>query len=160
MGSIIARHNSKLLRSAAETLPRRQPHCNCQKKQECPVPVYQLTVTSAGGGVETYVGLAKNFKKRYPKHKKHLLVESPVGSTSLSKHYWKEEHAGKDPKVTWRFWEKNVPVYNPITRKCRLCLSEKFTIILKPGLASHNSRQEIFAHCRHLQSELISGTPD
>jgi hypothetical protein len=89
MGSIIARHNSKLLRSAAVTLPRRQPHCNCQKKQECPVPgmcnndgtVYQATVTSAGGGVETYVGLAKNFKKRYPKHKKNcwwnLQLEAP-----------------------------------------------------------------------------------
>ena len=31
---------------------------------------------------------------------------------------------------------------------------------LAPSLATLNSRQEIFAHCRHLLPELISGAPD
>ena len=68
--------------------------------------------------------------------------------------------AGRDPKVTWRYVEKNVPVYNPISNKCRLCLREKFNIVLRPNMATLNSRQEIFAHCRHLLPELISGAPD
>ena len=50
-----------------------------------------------------------------------MLVESAVVSTSLSKHYCKEVHAGNDPKTTL---EKIVPVYKPITPKCRLCLRE------------------------------------
>ena len=98
--------------------------------------VYQALVTSVGGGVESYIGLAKNFKKRYPKHKKTLLDESADGQTSMSKYYWKEKRAGRDPKVTWRFLEKNVPVYNPVTNKCRLCLREKFNIVLRTSWAT------------------------
>ena len=66
----------------------------------------------------------------------------------------------RNPKVTWKFLEKNVPIFNPITNKCRLCLREKFNIILRPSEATLNSRQEIFAHCKHLQSELICVAPD
>ena len=56
--------------------------------------VYQATVTTATGRVETYVGLAKNFKKRYPKHKKCMLDESAEGQTALTKYYWQEKNAG------------------------------------------------------------------
>ena len=167
MGSVIARHNSKILRSA-NPQPKPKATCNCQNKPECPVPgecnqngaIYQATVASAGGRAETYVGLAKNFKKRYPKHKKNLVDEFAPGGTALSKHFWKEKNAGRNPAVSWKFLERNVPIFNPITSKCCLCLREKFNIILKPELATLNSRQEIFAHCRHLLPELISGAPD
>lgn len=168
MGSVIARHNSKVLKNSDATQPQPVANCNCRKKQDCPVPgmcnqngvVYQATVNSAGGRQELYVGLAKNFKKRYPGHKKNLLDEHAVGPTTLSKYFWAEKNAGRDPKVTWRYVEKNVPVYNPISNKCRLCLREKFNIVLRPNMATLNSRQEIFAHCRHLLPELISGAPD
>jgi hypothetical protein len=106
------------------------------------------------------VGLAKNFKKRWPKHKKSLLDEFAPGGTALSKHFWKESNAGRVPIVSWKYLERNIPVFNPITNKCRLCLREKFNIILKPELATLNSRQEIFGHCRHILPELISGAPD
>ena len=166
--TIIGKHNSKLLRSAATTNSRPKAVCNCQKKEDCPVPgkcnqngvVYQATVTSATGRVETYVGLAKNFKKRYPKHKKCMLDESAEGQTALTNYYWQEKNAGKDPKISWKFLETNVPIFNPITNRCRLCLREKFNIVLKPNLASLNSRQEIFAHCRHLQFETLHAAPD
>ena len=168
MGSIVAKHNSKTLRKSGNTQPKPKARCNCQKKGECPVPgecnqdgaIYQASVTSTGGKVETYVGLAKNFKRRYPKHKKNLLDETAPGGTSLSKYFWREKNAGNDPKVTWKFLERNVPIFNPVTNKCRLCLREKFNIVLKPSVATLNSRQEIFAHCRHLDPELIGGAPD
>ena len=142
--------------------------CNCQKKEDCPVPgkcnqngvIYQATVTSATGRAETYVGLAKNFKKRYPKHKKCILDESAEGQTALTNYYWREKNAGRDPDVSWKFLETNVPIFNPITNRCRLCHCEKFNIVLKPTLASLNSRQEIFGHCRHLQFELLHAAPD
>ena len=168
MGSILARHNSKILRKSETAQPKPKATCNCQKKEDCPVPgecnqngaIYQTMVSSAGGRVEKYVGLAKIFKKRYPKHKKTLLDESAEGQTSMSKYFWKEMHAGRAPKVTWKFLERNIPVFSPITNKCRLCLREKFNIILRPSEATLNSRQEIFGHCRHLQSELICVAPD
>jgi hypothetical protein len=132
--------------------------------KDCPVPgqcnqdeaVYQATVTLATGRKETYVGLAKNFKRIYPKHIKCLLDETTVGKTVLSTYFWPEANSGGDRKVNWTFLERNVQTYNPITRKCRLCLREKFNIVLKPELASLNSRQEIFSRCRHLQTELLA----
>jgi hypothetical protein len=168
MGSLIGRHNSKVLKNSGTTPPRPTASCNCQKKQDCPVPgmcnqkgvVYQATVNSAGGRQESYIGLAKNFKKRYPAHKRNLLDQTAPGATTLSNYFWQEKSAGRDPKVTWRFIEKNVPVYNPISNKCRLCIREKFNIALRPNIATLNSRQEIFAHCRHILPELISGAPD
>ena len=93
MGSVVAKHNKKILRNSSNAQPKPRATCNCQKKEDCPVPgecnqdgaIYQATVSSAGGREETYVGLAKNFKKRYPKHKKNILDESAPNGTSLSK---------------------------------------------------------------------------
>jgi hypothetical protein len=137
----------KTLLISGNTQPKPKARCNCQKKGECPVPgecnqdgaIYQASVTSTGGKVE-------NFKKRYPNHMKNLLDETDPGGTSLSKYFWREKNAGNDPKVTWKFLERNVPIFNPVTNKCRLCLREKFNIVLKPSVATLNSRQEIFAN--------------
>ena len=70
-----------------------------------------------------------------------------------------KKNQGKEPTVSWKYLERNVPVYNPISKKCMLCLREKYNILLKPNEATLNSRQEIFAHCRHMQAELIGGPP-
>ena len=107
--------------------------------------VYQATVSSDTGKVGTYVGLAKNFKRRYPKHNKCLLYETAEGGTALSTYYWHEQNAGRNPKFNWKCLGKNVPIFNPITNSCRLCLREKYNIVIKLNLASLNSRQEIFA---------------
>ena len=110
MGSIVAKHNSKILRRTATTQPKPPAHCNCQTalKKDCPMPgecdqdgaVYQATMTTDRGGLETYVGLAKNFKKRYRKHKKCLDDENAEGHTCLTTHYWKEKNAGNNPVVS------------------------------------------------------------
>ena len=82
MGRKLANHNSKLLKKASEPTPRPPARCNCQKskKQDCPVPdacnqdgaIYQASVATNDGRVESYVGLARNFKKRFSKHKATL----------------------------------------------------------------------------------------
>ena len=67
MGSVVAKHNKKILKNSTNAQPKPKATCNCQKKEDCPVPgecnqngaIYQATVLSAGGRVETYVGLAK-----------------------------------------------------------------------------------------------------
>ena len=165
MGSIVAKHNSKILRNTATNQPKPAANCNCQKslKKDCPMPgecnqdgaIYQATMTTNDGKVETYVGLAKNFKKRYRKHKTCLEDEFAEGHTCLTTQFWKRKNAGKNPVVTWKYLERNVPTYNPVAKRCKLCLREKFNIVLRPNLASLNSRQEIFGHCRHMEFELI-----
>ena len=65
-----------------------------------------------------------------------------------------------DPKIKWKILEKNIPTFNPVTAVCKLCIREKFNIVMKPSLATLNSRQEIFAYCRHKLSKLIGKPPD
>ena len=55
--------------------------------------------------------------------------------------------------------ENNIPAFNPITGKCQLCIREKFTIVLKPELATLNLRHEIFSSCRHKDGKLLSKPP-
>jgi hypothetical protein len=82
------------------------------------------------------------------------------GKTTISTHFWKEKDAGRDPKVKWKILEKNIPSYIPVTKICRLCICEKFNIVMNPQLATLNSRQEIFAHCRHKEPKLIGKPPN
>ena len=108
MGAQVARHNSKIIRSAQNGPARTPPSCNCQKSRidECPLPgacnqdgvVYQATVKSRGGE-ETYIGLAKNFKKRFGGHKRTLQTKREEGKTTLSTHFWKEIEAGGEPTI-------------------------------------------------------------
>ena len=166
MGSYVSKHNSKILREENKAQPKPPPKCNCQKskKSKCPVPgacnqegvIYQATVTSQGGrNTQTYVGLAKNFKARYSKHKKSLKNPTPENSTTLSTHYLKEQSEGNNPIITWKFLKTNIPTFNPVTNTCKLCISEKLHILFKPECASLNSRSEIFTSCRHKKSELL-----
>ena len=77
MARKLANHNSKILKSFNNPTPRPQAQSNCQKsrKQECPVPsacnqdgaIYRTAVATNDGSVKSYVGLARNFKKRFNK---------------------------------------------------------------------------------------------
>jgi hypothetical protein len=98
--------------------------------------------TTRGEKKHIYVGLAKIFKKRFGKHKATLTVYKPDGNTALSTHFWQEKEAGRDPKVKWKILEKSIPTCIPETKICRLCIREKFNIVMNPHLATLNSRQE------------------
>ena len=170
IGRRLAIHNSKVLKGAAHQTPKPQARCNCQvsKKADCPVPgscnqdgaVYEATVSTLDGVVESYVGLAKNFKKRWPKHKTTLKDRNAEGQTTLSTYVWKKRDEGLSPIVSWKFLEKNIPDFNPITQICKLCTREKYQIILNPNVATLNSRTEAFSHCRHRAYHLIGDPPD
>jgi hypothetical protein len=73
----------------------------------------------------------------------------------METHFWKEIDLGKDPVVSWKYMETNIPTFNPVTGQCKLCLRDFFYIVLRPRLATLNSRQEIFLQCRHMESELL-----
>ena len=166
MGSHISKHNSKILRQENKPKATSPPKCNCQKsrKQDCPIPgecnqkgvIYQAKIISDGGkNIQTYVGLAKNFKSRYSKHKASMETPTPENSTTLSNHFLKEQSLGKKPYVSWKFLKTNIPDFNPVSNTCKLCLNEKFQILFKPDSATLNSRSEILSACRHKRSLLL-----
>ena len=82
-------------------------------------------------------------------------TENPENTTTLSAHFWKELKEGRNPKITWKIVEKNIPTYNPVIAKCQLCIREKFRISFNPKEATLNSRHELFAHCRHIRRKLL-----
>ena len=167
MQQVISRHNTKLLKPPK--VSKKKPDCNCQKANlpciaggKC-VPgnvIYQGDVTRLDTGqTDTYTGLSEpSFKERWGNHKASLTHESQRTDTCLSKHIW--DLKDKNIPHTLKFKQlTQAPGYNPITKQCRLCLSEKYYIMFKPEGASINSRSEFFSACRHKKSLLLSPPP-
>ena len=159
MGAKISKHNGKILREKPA-----ESGCNCQQPVECPLPgkcttdklVYRASVTS-NNTVETYVGLtAGTFKKRYGGHKSDFLHRPTEDNTSttLSSHIWKLKDQNKAYQVEFEIVKRAAP-YSPVSGICNLCTEEKFEIMFNPNLATLNSRQEMFAACRHKWTQLI-----
>ena len=123
--------------------------CNCRKPAECPINgnclqksvIYQATVTNkSDGSKETYIGLTKNeFKKRFNGHKSTFKNVSKRYSTELSKHLWNLKDKNIDFEINWTILRKSKP-YNNKSRKCNLCLLEKYYIICKPEIGTLNKR--------------------
>ena len=158
------------MRNSATAVPRTPANCNCQtsKKPDCPMPgkcnqdriVYQATITSDGGRSENYVGLAKNFKKRWGKHKSTLKDKDAEGGCTMSTYYHQEKDETRNPVLKFKYLETNIQTFNSVTKSCRLCLREKYNIIFNPQLSSLNERTEVFAHCRYMRFELLTLKPD
>lgn len=156
MKAIIASHNKKVL-SNVTTPPTQQSDkpCNCRKKPECPLEekclqtnvVYQATVTTETTA-ESYVGLATNFKERYRNHTTSFRHTNRRNETELSKHVWTLKDAKKSFDIKWKVLRKCQP-YNNISKKCNLCLHEKFIIICRKDLCSLNKRNELASSCPH-----------
>ena len=151
MGDLISTHNNKILNERQEI-----SRCKCQDKSKCPMPgkcatdkvVYRATVTS-GSSVETYVGLtAGPFKDRFYKHDRDFRNPDQKNSTKLSVHIWNLKDEGKPYNIKWDIVTRALP-YSPVSGKCNLCTAEKYEIIFNTKLATLNSRNELYSHCRH-----------
>ena len=77
--------------------------------------------------------------------------------TTLSAHIWNLRRRNQNYSIHWNIKDKATP-FNPVTRKCRLCLKEKYHIIFQPEGASLNTRSELFSTCRHRLSGLLANT--
>ena len=159
--SLISSHNTKLLKG--DTV---DPPCNCQKSRVCPIPgeclkenvVYTATVTPSVGDQETYVGMTSTtFKERLANHDKSFNHFKYSTETSLSKFIWKLKDRNIDYTINWRIVDR-APIFNPITRVCKLCTLEKFYILYRPDLASLNQNDEIYKPCPHRFSLLLENT--
>ena len=105
------------------------------------------------------MGLSKNVKRRWGKHKGTLKDKNTEGGCTMSTYFHEEKEAARNPIVKFKYLETNIRTFNSVTKDCRLCLREKFNIIFNPQLASLNERTEVFAHCRHMRFELITLKP-
>ena len=145
---IISAHNKKVTRS-----PEVDPPCNCGKK-ECLLDgqclknnmVYQATVSTEGGKVETYVGLTKNtFRERYKDHKKSITHEKFSTETALSGYIWELKRKNINHSIKWQVVDR-APPFSPVTRVCSLCTLEKYYILFQPERSSLNKTRKFTSH--------------
>ena len=117
--------------------------------------IYVASVTSAGRK-EHYTGLtSQTFKKRWSKHEGNFEKVAEKNDTTLSSHIWKLKEEGKNYDIKWEIMDR-APNFNPVSKKCRLCLKEVYYILFHPDSASLNSRNEVFNSCRHKKSKLLA----
>ena len=139
--------------------------CNCRQQNTCPLSgkcltegiVYQATVITAADNrkEETYVGLTEGtFKTRYANHTSSFRNPKQKSATELSKYIWSLKESNTQFSVKWRIIKRCKP-YSNLTKRCNLCLYEKFVIICHPELCSLNSRNELISTCRHRKKTLI-----
>ena len=160
ISSIIRSHNKKV----TSKKPENSELCNCIDKNECPLEnkclventIYKCTVTTSKE-TKIYMGTAEgNFKKRFYNHKKSFKNKKYSNHTTLSKYIWdtKEKHQ-ETPTLKWSI-VKQVPSYLNITKKCLLCLHEKFEILNYPNpVETLNNRSELVSKCRHSNKYLL-----
>ena len=88
-----------------------------------------------------YIGLTENtFKDRFYKHKNSFKYESKRNATELSNFVW-------ESNLVWNILDKT-RAYRPETKRCLLCLSEKYHIIFSK-LNLLNLRNELVMKCHH-----------
>ena len=167
----ISRHNAQRL-AADRVQPEAEPQCNC-RQFPCPIPggnqcrsvnaVYQATLTveprpEVEGEVEevhTYVGASNNFKKRYYRHRTSFNDPAYRTDTTLSKCVWKLKENNRQFRIKWRIIDRG-KAYRPSSKRCNLCLKEKYWIIFHPEMASLNDNSEIWTPCMHRHSTFLS----
>ena len=77
--------------------------------------------------------------------------------SSLAGYVWKLKDEGRDFEVKWKILQQHT-TYNPTNNSCRLCLSEKFTIMFQPELATLNQRDEFYMRCMQKMKKLLDKT--
>ena len=160
MNNIIKAHNNKM----TNTKPSQEnDRCNCRKKEECPLPgkcttkniIYEAKVSTSDNN-KTYIGLTANtFKTRYASHKSSFINKEKKNSTELSKHIWKLKEKSTPYTITWKVICHAQP-YNPTTKRCNLCLWEKYHILTSNKEDTLNSRSELVSTCRHKRKFFLS----
>ena len=166
---IIDNHNKRILNSFQHTddIEDNTTHsktCNCRQKNKCPLNgnclqssvIYQATVIRTDNNTsETYIGLTGNdFKTRYRNHIASFRHAKHKNSTELSKHIWSLKDSNIDYSISWNIISSSSS-YNSSSKRCNLCLREKFLIIYRPDLSSLNKRNELVSSCRHRSKALL-----
>ena len=98
----------------------------------------------------------RRFKDRWQEHKHDFnnIVDGRE-KTRLSAHIWELKDRGKDYDIGWEITDK-AATYNPTTKKCYVCLKEKFHIMYSKDPHLLNKRQEVFSTCRHMAGKRLS----
>ena len=91
-------------------------------------------------------------KTRYNGHNSDINTKNEmVKGTTLSAYVRSLKRDNIPHNITWIIVKRAAP-YNPITKICRLCISEKAHILFHPEDSVLNQRSEFFSKCWHKET--------
>ena len=164
MKQIINNHNRTITEKEAPQEPT-ETNCNCRRGKICPLDknclttgiVYQSIVKRTDTQKEeTYIGLTDTtFKTRYNGHTCTFRNPDKRINTTLSQYIWTLKDDNIPHSIKWKTISKSNS-YSTASKKCNLCLQEKYYIICKPQIATLNNRNELASECRHRKKHLLS----
>ena len=88
------------------------------------------------------------YKTRYNNHTSSFRNPKHKHATELSKYIWQLKQSNIQYSIRWKILKK-CKAYSNKTKRCNLCLHEKYIIIYHSKLNSLNSRNELVSTCRH-----------
>ena len=120
--------------------------------------VYQANINSnlENNKEKIYKGICDTtFKLRYANHKKTFNYLKYKTDTELANELWEIKLLNGTPTIKWNILCKSRS-YNINTKRCNLCLREKYEILTHEGDNLLNKRSEIISTCRHKRKYLLS----
>ena len=169
MTQIINSHNRKVKQpKKEERQPKKEESLsrNCRQKNDCPMDgkcrtmntVYNCIASVPTKPDKSYTGLSEDgWKKRYYNHRKSFRNQRYQSETMLSSYVWETKRTiDQIPSLKWSIITV-LPAYSNITKRCQLCLYEKYVIITYPDPENLlNKRSEIMSKCPHQRKFLLS----
>ena len=127
MATAISRHNNNCDSAIVG--------CPVQGKCQQTGVVYRASVReNVSDKIEpyTYTDLTScKFKNKWKEHNNDFEKPQNRTKTMLNTHVWNLEDKGLDFSISWKILDRG-PSYNPISKKCILCLKEKFFYYVQP----------------------------
>ena len=163
MTHIIQRHNATVLNSDNREITR---PCNCRSKQACPLDgkcltssvIYKATVESENL-TKHYYGLSEGeFKNRFNNHTKSFRNDVYANETALSTYVWNLKTTEKPYVIKWSIAAHASP-YRCGTRRCSLCITEKYFIAMADPITLINKHTELLSKCRHNNKFVMKNFP-
>ena len=159
---IISGHNKSIQANLNASSTDSSRPCNCRHAcaldGNCLTPsvIYQASVTRDDTQTkESYIGLTEgSFKTRFYCHTNSFKNEKQRNATTLSQYVWSLKDKNINYSITWRIITR-AKAYSPKTKRCNLCLTEKYYIICKPLMSTLNNRNELVSACRHKRKHLL-----
>ena len=110
--------------------------------------IYKATVTS-DNSIKCYYGQSEpEFKSRLANHTKSFKYRSYEKDTELSKYIWSLKDSEKPYDIAWSI-AATASQYKCGTRKCDLCITEKYMIAMAEPESLLNQKSELISKCRH-----------
>ena len=101
---------------------------------------------------------ATEFPARFANHRLTFRNKKYKNNTKLASYIWNLKDKKADYTINWKVIDKASP-YNSISKKCNLCILERYYITYHPEMATLNDAPKLTSKCRHFDKYLLAKHP-